>query len=66
MATLNVNNDLVRSANTNGHDGQKGQMHVAAYGCVFLAPGATRVVAQVVPATNGWTVPAVAALKKNH
>lgn len=67
MATLNLNNNWVRSANTNGRDGQKDQMHIAAYGCVFLAPGAVRA-AQVVSATTGWTASAVAALnlKKNH
>lgn len=67
MATLNLNNDLARSANTNVRDGQKDQIHIAAYGCVFLAPGAARP-AQVVHATTGWTASAVAALnlKKNH
>lgn len=65
MATMNLINEPARFANTNDRGEGKKQMHIAAYGCVFLAPGAARA-AQVVPATTGWTVPAVAALKKNH
>lgn len=65
MATTNLINESARFSNTNHRDEGKMQMHIAAYGCVFLAPGATRV-AQVVPATNGWTVPTAPALKKNH
>lgn len=65
MATLDFINDPVRSANTNHVDRRKERMHIAAYGCVFLVPGAARA-AQVVPATPGWTVPVVVPLKKNN
>lgn len=65
MATLNLINDPARSPNTNDRDGRNMQMHIAAYGCVFLAPGAAHA-AQVVPVNPGWTAPTVAALKKNN